>query len=72
LDPEVVVLGGVASILPELSLRNLVDFVNSRVLYATGQNVKVIRSMLHEKGMASSKMIGAALHIIDRKTVDLV
>jgi predicted NBD/HSP70 family sugar kinase len=72
LDPEVVVLGGVASILPEVSLRNLLDFVNSRVLYATGQNVKVIRSMLHEKGMASSKMIGAALHIIDRKTVDLV
>lgn len=72
LDPEVIVLGGVASILPEVSLRNLVDFVNSRILYATGQNVRVVRSVLHEKGRASSKMMGAALHIIDRKTVDFV
>ncbi|PNS40214.1 transcriptional regulator [Mesotoga sp. B105.6.4] len=72
LDPEVVVLGGVASMLPERSLRNLVDLVNSRVLYATGQNIRVIRSVLHEKGRASSKMIGAALHIIDKKTIDFV
>lgn len=72
LDPEVVILGGVASMIPESSLHNLTGLVNSRVLYATGQNIKIIRSVLHEKGMASSKMIGAALHIIDKKTADFV
>jgi predicted NBD/HSP70 family sugar kinase len=72
LDPEVVILGGVASMIPESSLHNLIDLVNSRVLYATGQKIRIIRSVLHEKGMASSKMIGAALHIVDKKTVDFV
>ncbi|PNQ05455.1 hypothetical protein RM69_05020 [Mesotoga sp. SC_NapDC3] len=58
--------------LPERSLRNLVDLVNSRVLYATGQNIRDIRSVLQEKGRARSKMIGADLDIIDKKTIDFV
>ena len=53
--------------LPEEALKRLTGIVNSRVLYATGQNIEVRRSILDTHGKTSSNMIGAALHIIERK-----
>lgn len=67
LDPEVVVLGGIATTLPEKSLKKIKDTVNSRVLYATGQNIEIVRSVLDVRGKTNSNMIGAALHIIERR-----
>jgi N-acetylglucosamine repressor len=72
LDPEVIVLGGVASMLPEEALKRLTGIVNSRVLYATGQNIEVRRSILDTHGKTSSNMIGAALHIIERRVDDFI
>ena len=72
LDPEVVILGGMASRLPDSSIKNLRDLVNSRVLYATGQNIEIRRSVLDLKGKTSSNIMGASLHIIDRRMNDFV
>jgi predicted NBD/HSP70 family sugar kinase len=72
LNPEAVVLGGMAGTLSEQSIERIQKLVNDRVLYALKDKIKVVKSHLDKDGKIVSPGVGATLMIIDRNIEKII
>ncbi|MGC9384705.1 MAG: ROK family transcriptional regulator [Kosmotogaceae bacterium] len=72
LNPEAVVLGGMAGTLTEQSIERIQKLVNDRVLYALKDKIKIVKSHLDKDGKIVSPGVGATLMIIDRNIQKII
>ncbi|TYB81571.1 MAG: ROK family transcriptional regulator [Kosmotoga sp.] len=72
LNPEAVVLGGMAGTLSEQSIKRILKLVNQRVLYALKDKIKIVKSYLDQEGKIVSPGVGATLMIIDRNIQKII
>ena len=71
-NPEVVILGGDASSLPDASIERINSIVQSRALHPTRGKVRVQKSRLRMEGRRGANSIGAALLAIDKMLEEII